>query len=702
MLFALITSFVWMLASIYALSYMSHEHKRTRFYFFLLLSLAANIGLILANDLFTLFIFFEGLGFFAYPLIIHSETEEAFKAGTKYLLMTVLGGLLLLAGVFLVYGYTGTLDLLPSLEHLEKLGYLKYLIAGLLIAGFGVKAGMIPLHIWLPDAHPVAPSPASALLSGIMIKAGAYGIIRVVSNIFRPSFTTYGAEIAEKIEHLWRSTSSLGYAIIWIGVITMFLGVCMALLQENAKRMLAYHSVSQMGYIIMGIGVAAYLGHEGGLGFAAAIYHIVNHALFKAALFLGVGAVYYRTGELNMYKLGGLWKKMPFVFLFTLIAAAGISGIPPFNGFASKTLLHEAIVESFEHSHLVSLKWAEIVFIITGGGTLCSFMKLIIFTFLGKREPGHETVKDAPWLMNVSMGALALGIIGLGVYPEKFLKNFLIPIVRTWSLPVEHLEEIHLFTAHNIQALLPSLAVGVLVFFVGTRYHLFHLHFPKWFGVDYWYGRLAQRSVVFADQTNRLNDFLEVRLSYLSPAILSVDRIAVKISEYLNKFVFAFTVDMWLPQPLSATQGLKEEDERGVETGMIDKTIDRAIDDLAIAGYKAGFLANFVDLRVIDRLVNSIGAIGQAGSKLANLFDLRVIDRIVNGIAALGEMTSRLAGLFDMRVIDKIVNAIGGLTKISGKKLRPIQTGDVQAYAFIFLASAVALCFFLLAIFFFF
>jgi len=390
MFFALFTSFVWFVSTVYAGAYMQHEQKRNRYFTYNLAVLGANMGVLLAGDLVSLYLFFEALGLLAYWLVVHTETPEALKASTKYIWMTVVGGFSLIAGIFLVFGLgsNGSIGPVPIAEGQTALAWTA---AALMIVGFGVKAGIVPLHIWLPDAHPVAPSPASALLSGIMIKAGAYGIFRVVTALFRPPV------IEDIAEELWHFTTQLGFVVIWIGIATMFIGVVLALLQENAKRMLAYHSVSQMGFIIAGIGVAGYLGAHGAMGYAGGLYHIVNHALFKACLFLGVGAVYFRTHELNMYKLGGLWKKMPWTFLFTLIAACGITGIPLFNGFVSKTLIHHGLVESVDHAahaahaahalvpawHASALSVAEKIFVITCGGTAASFIKLIVFVFLG-------------------------------------------------------------------------------------------------------------------------------------------------------------------------------------------------------------------------------------------------------------------------------------------------------------------------------
>ncbi|MCJ7806309.1 MAG: NADH dehydrogenase subunit, partial [Clostridia bacterium] len=280
--FNLLSSFIWLLATIFSLTYMSHERRQTRYYTFYLLTLGGCLGVFLTADLFSLFIFFELMSIASYPLVIHSQTEEALKAGRLYLFMGVGGGLCILSAALILHWFTGTVEIKPMLEVLLLLPA-RFLVAALLIIGFGIKAGMVPLHIWLPKAHPVAPSPASALLSGIMIKAGAYGIIRVITVLYTPSTAEAGP--------LWIFTGQFGFIMIWFGIVTMLLAALMALFQNNAKRILAYSSVSQMGYILMGIGVCAYLGLDGAVAFGGFSFHIINHAFFKAGMFMMVGAV---------------------------------------------------------------------------------------------------------------------------------------------------------------------------------------------------------------------------------------------------------------------------------------------------------------------------------------------------------------------------------------------------------------------------
>ncbi|MBM4236088.1 MAG: monovalent cation/H+ antiporter subunit D family protein [Firmicutes bacterium] len=286
--FNLLSSFIWFLATVFSLSYMTHEKRRNRYYTFYLLTLGGCLGVFLTADLFSLFFFFELMSVASYLLVVHNQSEEAISAGRLYIFLGIFGGLCLLTATILLYWYTGSVLIEPRLEELIMVPA-RILILVLLIIGFGIKAGMVPLHIWLPKAHPVAPAPASALLSGIMIKTGAYGIIRVLTVIYTPS--------GEEAKTLWAFTEQIGYVMIWFGITTMFVAAVMALFQLNAKRILAYSSVSQMGYILMGVGVCAYLGLDGAVAFGGFSFHIVNHAFFKAGMFMMVGAVFFRTGE---------------------------------------------------------------------------------------------------------------------------------------------------------------------------------------------------------------------------------------------------------------------------------------------------------------------------------------------------------------------------------------------------------------------
>lgn len=488
-LLAAVTCLVWLGASLFSYEYMAHEHAPGRYYAAMAVTLSGVVGVALAADLLTLLLFFELMTFASYFLVVHAETPEARAAGNTYLYLGAAGGLLLVAGMVVMYLSTGTLRLETVATHWHGPGWAKTVTAGLLVTGFAIKAGMVPLHVWLPQAHPVAPSPASAILSGILIKTGAYGLVRVTGTLFAAGAHHHATAALEPVGTgpALSLGHGLGYALIWFGIVTMFLGVSMALLQENAKRMLAYHSVSQMGYIIMGIGVAAYLGDHGALAMAGALYHLVNHALFKSALFMMVGAVYLRTHQLNMYRLGGLSRAMPAVAVFGAIACLGIAGVPGCNGYISKTLLHHAIVEAYEHGG-AGLFWAEKVFVVTSMGTACSFIKLFSFIFLGHRHteaPGRAG-EHAPSLL--ALGLLAVAIVGLGLTPHLFLQRAIFPALGELGFhghALDHLDHLGFFGWHDLQGIVIAVVGGALIFSLGVRYHLFHLHAPAWVSVDY-------------------------------------------------------------------------------------------------------------------------------------------------------------------------------------------------------------------------
>ena len=500
-LIALIASFIWLMATIFALDYMTHEKNQGRFYIFYMLTLSGVIGVPLAGDLLTLLIFFELMSLASYVLVVHTQTREAFSAGNLYLYLGIFGGMCLLTGMGLFYFNCGSLAIAPQVCLMEGLSSHTVAAGLLMITGFGIKAGMVPLHIWLPRAHPVAPAPASALLSGIMIKTGAYGIIRVISSIYTPDSSALAAgNLAAGASRLWAQLADAGFVIIWIGIVTMFLGVCLALLQDNIKKMLACSSISQIGYIIMGAGVGAYLGYEGAMGIAGATYHIFNHAFFKSTLFLAAGAIVYLTGELNMSKLGGLRHKMPFTTSVVLIAALGIVGMPFFNGYASKTLLHHAIVEAYEHHHLYSLFIAEKIFTLTSAGTVLYFLKFLFLAFWRPAPVSLVETKTEPILMKVSMGTLAIAMILIGTSPYLILDSLVGPSLNAFVLDsylVQYLMDINLFILKDIAAVALALGLGAALFYIGLRSGFFNLQLklPSWLGMEF-YGALIGKLAV--------------------------------------------------------------------------------------------------------------------------------------------------------------------------------------------------------------
>ena len=536
-IFNLLSSFIWLLATIFSLTYMSHEHRQTRYYTFYLLTLGGCLGVFLTADLFSLFIFFELMSIASYPLVIHSQTEEALKAGRLYLFMGVGGGLCILSAALILNWFTGTVEIKPMLEVLLLLPA-RFLVAALLIIGFGIKAGMVPLHIWLPKAHPVAPSPASALLSGIMIKAGAYGIIRVVTVLYTPSTAEAGP--------LWVFTGQFGFIMIWFGIVTMLLAALMALFQNNAKRILAYSSVSQMGYILMGIGVCAYLGLDGAVAFGGFSFHIINHAFFKAGMFMMVGAVLARTGEIELNRLGGLWRDFPVTTFVFLLAAMGIAGIPGLNGYTSKVLLHHAIVEAFEHHHDYTLYWAERIFMLTGVITTCYITRLFSSIFLGKKPANLSGIAREPWSERAVFAVIGAVIIFIGTNPFLVLEKLITPLARSFPFDihsVEYLLAVNFWDIHDLQGMAAIVGLAAVLFILGTWTGLFSLKLPGWLSIE----QLVYRPLInfIAFVFTRSGRMLEITVDGMyinSPRLLTYYCIGGKILDSAADYLIVDTL----------------------------------------------------------------------------------------------------------------------------------------------------------------
>ncbi|HKM43319.1 MAG TPA: complex I subunit 5 family protein, partial [Limnochordia bacterium] len=258
--FSVVVAAVWFLATVFAREYMDHEHHQTRFFGFWTFTLGATLGVFVSGDLFSLFLFFELMTFAAYVLVIHEQDRESLRAGNVYLYMSIAGGLALLAVIFLLQFVLGATGFQPALHLIVEKGINPWVVLVMIIGGFGVKAGMLPLHIWLPKAHPVAPAPASAVLSAIMIKTGAYGFLRLL----------YVVLSVPDGDPLFFIQQNFGYLFVWIGAITMFVGAIMGILNDSMKRVLAYSSISQMGYILFAVGSGVLLGSRGAFGFAGA------------------------------------------------------------------------------------------------------------------------------------------------------------------------------------------------------------------------------------------------------------------------------------------------------------------------------------------------------------------------------------------------------------------------------------------------
>ena len=419
----LIITAACLLSSIYSIKYMSEDSGLDKYYTLFLLLTGSMIGFVFTGDLFNMYVMLEIMTFAAIALTaFRNRKAKALEAGFKYLVIGGLGSSLILMGTVLLYAQVQTLNIAQIALNLntgEKFTPVTILALALLLVGYAVKSFMVPCHTWPPDAHMSAPSSISMILSGVMSKTGVYALIRILFMIFMISGN-------KAIAHL---------VLIW-GIITMVIGVSMALIQNDFKRLLAFHSVSQLGYVITGIGVGLMATDSiANLGLMGALYHMINHATFKCLLFLCAGAVLFRTGTTDLNKLSGLSKKMPFTTVVFLIGAAAISGIPPFNGFTSKWLIYQA---TFQTDIPIISEIPLIVSVLT----LASFIKVGHSVFFGPPKSEYKEVKDVPFSMKLPMGILATLCVLLGIGSNFVMDNLLVPVVTSVRNIPKYISEI--------------------------------------------------------------------------------------------------------------------------------------------------------------------------------------------------------------------------------------------------------------------
>ncbi|MCM8782651.1 MAG: monovalent cation/H+ antiporter subunit D family protein [Candidatus Omnitrophica bacterium] len=367
------------LVCLYSVSYMNKYTDKYRFYSLFMLMLAGMNGVIVTGDLFNLFVFLEIASISSYALVAFGTEAEELEASFKYAIMGSVASSFILLGIALLYSYTSTLNMADMGSVLLSRGnsLLVNFISVLFLMGFGLKAALVPFHAWLPDAHPSAPASISAMLSGVLIKVlGVYALMRIYFNILG-------------INNIILSI------FMFLGAASMLVGVILALGQWDFKRLLAYHSISQIGYIILGIGLGS------PLGILAGLFHLFNHSIFKSLLFLNSGAVAYRLGTRDLQDMGGLKERMPTTANTNLVASLSIAGIPPFNGFFSKFLIIVACIQSRQIIYGICAVIASIL-------TLASFMKVQKYAFFGKLNKKWQDIKEVPGIMQLSMVVLAV------------------------------------------------------------------------------------------------------------------------------------------------------------------------------------------------------------------------------------------------------------------------------------------------------
>ena len=525
-LYGMIASFMWFMSTLFSKEYFTHYRNRNRYYLFLLLTLGATEGVFLSADFYTTFIFFEIMSLTSYVWVAQDERQESLRAAATYLAVAVIGGLVMLMGIFLLYDVTGTLffDELTGvyftygLLSSKSTDAAQLMAAGLcLLFGFGAKAGAFPLHIWLPKAHPVAPAPASALLSGILTKAGMYGILILTAYLFLGS-------------------AAWGTLILLLGVCTMVVGAVLALFSVDLKRTLACSSVSQIGFILVGVGMSGLLaagsvtlGSQTANNLTAirgSLLHMVNHSLIKLVLFMTAGVIFMNIHKLNLNEIRGFGHGKPLLGFIFLMGALGISGVPLWNGYISKTLIHESIVAYTEQllssSTILSasaqylsagmMKAVEWLFLVSGGLTVAYMTKLYVAIFVEKNaDAAVQAEFDAlkgRYMNKVSAFALTLSALLLplmGFLPHLVTDRIADAgqgFLQTYgSAGVS--EEISYFSPENLKGAAISLAIGAIVYLVIVRLWMIKdgRYVNRWYRYldleDYVYRPLLLRTLPF-------------------------------------------------------------------------------------------------------------------------------------------------------------------------------------------------------------
>jgi len=391
-----VVNLISFLVIIFAVSYMQKYTDKWKFHSLFMLMLTGMNGIIISGDLFNLYVFLEVASISGYALVAFGVEPEDLEASFKYAIMGALASIFILFAIALLYSYTSTLnmtDISSALSNKPK-GFLIGLVSVLFLAGFGLKSALVPFHAWLADAHSSAPSPVSAALSGVFIKTlGIYALARVFFNVLGVS-------------------NNILFILMLLGIISMATGAILALGQNDIKRMFAYSSISQIGYIVFAFGVGTPLAIFGGL------FHLFNHAVFKSLLFLNAGAIEYSTGNRNLDRMGGLNSKLPVTGFSSFLGSMGISGVPPLGGFWSKLIIIIAAIAAGQFGFALVAVLVSIL-------TLIYYMKFQTFAFFGQLNEAWAGIKEVPFIMKFPMVILAIICVASGLLLIPQFKFFI-------------------------------------------------------------------------------------------------------------------------------------------------------------------------------------------------------------------------------------------------------------------------------------
>lgn len=410
-IFVIMAVVIFVCAGFFSFEYMKHEDKEKRYYGFYLIVLGVLIALCFAGNLITFYLLFELLTLTSMPLVLHNGSKEAIMAGLKYLFYSLCGAYMALFGLYFIERYGNTLTFSPggviSSAAAAEHGGILLVVAMLMLIGFGVKAGMFPLHAWLPAAHPVAPAPASAVLSAVIVKAGILAVVRVVYYIFGVSFLK-----GTWVQNVW----------MVLALITIFMGSMLAYREPVLKKRLAYSTVSQLSYILFGLAVMDAGGVTGGL------LHVLSHGFIKAALFLCAGAIIYMTGKTRVEQLRGIGKEMPLTMWCYTIVSLGLIGIPPTGGFISKWYLAEGSLAS----GIPGFSWiGPVVLLISALLTAGYLLPITIQGFFPGADYDYGALRKKEPSLFMTIPVLILTVLSVltGLFPNT-LVNYLSQIIE--------------------------------------------------------------------------------------------------------------------------------------------------------------------------------------------------------------------------------------------------------------------------------
>ena len=433
---AIIATLFAIVGVIYSWSFMKEHTGLSKYYTLYLLMIAGIFGMVLTGDMFNFFVFLEITSIASCALIaFYTNKGKAVDAGFKYIVVSATGALFILFAIAILYGQYNALNIAVLASNIQ-FSFLDKIALVLLISGLAMKAGIVPMHMWLPDAYGRAPSSVTLLLI-VATQASLYGALRMI-------FTLFGGQLSRTVNEVGgieiNMNLLIGAVLVGLAILTIFVGVLMALKESDFKRMIGFAAVAEIGYMILAIGAALTIMFSvddietSRLALNGGVFHIFNDALDVGLLFLVAGAVYYATKETSLNRLGGLARNMKYTTVFFLIGLLAVAGMPPMNGFSSKLIIYES---TFLVNPILS-----IIAILCSILLLAVFVKVFYSAFLGPKQEKFEKVKEAPKSMLVAMAIVAGIILFIGLFPDIFINNIVEPATHALVNSGEYIQYI--------------------------------------------------------------------------------------------------------------------------------------------------------------------------------------------------------------------------------------------------------------------